>query len=41
MVLHGAGVVVQQRQRVAGLDEKVVVDPPVFIVVDDGGKVAG
>ena len=41
VVLHGAGIVVQQGQRVARLDEEVVVDAPVLVVVDDGGQVAG
>ena len=41
VVLHWAGIVVQQSQRVARLDEEVVVDAPVLEVVDDGGQVAG
>ena len=41
MVLHRAGIIVQQGQWVARLDEEVVVDAPVLEVVDDGGQVAG
>ena len=41
MVLHRADVVVQQGQRVARLDEEVVVDAVVLVVVDNGGQVAG
>ena len=33
MVLHGAAVVVQDGQRVVGLDQKVVVHTPVGIIV--------
>ena len=40
MVLHRAHVIVQQRQGVACLDQKVIVHTSVLVVVDDGGKVA-
>ncbi len=39
MVLHWACIVVQQSQRVAGLDQEVIVHASVLVVVDDGGKV--
>ena len=40
VILHRADVVVQQRQRVARLDEEVVVDAPVAVVMDGGREIA-
>ena len=39
VILHRAGIVVQQRQRVAGLDQEVIVHASMLIVVDDGRQV--
>ena len=41
VVLHRACIVVQQSQRVTGLDQEVVVHASVLVVVDDSGEVAG
>ena len=39
MALHRAGIVVQQRERIACLDQEVVVHASVLVVMDDGREV--